>query len=132
MKKSILLLLILLSSSCAIGNKPQPLIQVVSIEEIQEAATKSVVSLGLVLASANKIISEARNNGMITKEQYNSLVDLYNASEVTYSVLNEALQKAIAANKDPNQVTPYLVALSSYLTQINKLKEYSASLGVKL
>ena len=82
----------------------------------QEDATKTVEALGQVLAAASNSIVDARHAGLLTKDQYNHAVDIYNQAINSYIVLNLALQSALKISDDPKNVKVYKDAMVQFLS----------------
>ena len=125
MKKLILLFLILLSltsNSCSTITT-QPTSASTTLEQTQDVAIKSVVSLGTVLVTAPSMLKTARLSNLLTKTDYNNAVDIYNQALAAYNILNTSLQAVITAKEDPSKASTYLTALAAYLTKINALND---------
>jgi uncharacterized protein (UPF0261 family) len=134
MKKLILLpllILALLVNGCA-TTKIDPsgaTVPMTKIEQAQDTATKTVLSLGEVLISAPKLLKTARQAGQLTKEAYNDAVDIYNQALASYTLLNRALSAAIAAGQDPSAIAGYTKALAAYMSERDLLSNIIAATG---
>jgi hypothetical protein len=98
-------------------------------EIAQDVATKSVLSLGEVLVTAPALLKAARQSGKLSKEGYNTGVDIYNQALASYTILNQALQAAITAGKDPTSVAGYTMAMAKFLSERNLLANIITATG---
>lgn len=121
MKKLLLLIAALsmfstafLTGCATTGTTAQP-------SQTQDIATKSVVVMGNILITAPEMLKSARAAGLMTKEQFNSSVDVYNKALASYTLLNKALQSTITAGQDPNAAQSYISALAQYMTDRDNL-----------
>jgi hypothetical protein len=123
MKKLILFPLLMLSllalnPGCA-TTKTDPTgvtVPMSKIEQAQDAATKSVLSLGEVIIVAPGALKAARTANYLTRDQFNDAVDIYNRALASYSLLNKALQATITAGVDPTSATGYVAAMATFVT----------------
>lgn len=99
-------------------------------EQAQESATKTVLVLGSIFASAPGIIKTARDANKISKEQYNNAVDLYNQALASYSLLNKTLQVVITENVDPSSNSKYVTAMSQFLLDRKNLETLITAFGL--
>lgn len=100
------------------------------IEQAQDTATKAVLALGEVLIVAPKALKTARLTGQLDKAGYNNAVDIYNQALASYTLLNQALQAAITAGKDPTSVGSYISALAKFTADRQLLGDIITATGV--
>lgn len=129
----LLLLCLTLSLGCSgcAGTTPGPAQQTTTLDQAQDAATKTVLAMGDILISAPNLLKAARQSGKLTKADYNSSVEIYNQALASYTLLNQALQAAITAGKDPAGLDSYSIALAKFLVDRNLLNNFVIATGGK-
>jgi uncharacterized protein (UPF0261 family) len=87
--------------------------------------------MGEIIITAPGVLKSLRGAGKLTKEQYNNSVDIYNQALASYKLLNQALQAAISAGKDPGSVASYTGALTKFLLDRDVLNNIITVTGGK-
>jgi hypothetical protein len=101
------------------------------IEQAQDTATKTVLTIGEVLITAPGALKAARNANYLDKAGYNNAVDIYNQARASYILLNTALQAAITAGTDPTSVSSYTTAMTKFLGDKALLDNIVTAIGGK-
>lgn len=93
-----------------------------AVVSAQGAATETLYGMGALLHSAPKIADALYASGKITKEQYNSIVPIYNRALASFNLAVSALDTAVDAGKDPNAVAAYSEAVLAFLVDKREIE----------
>lgn len=100
-----------------------------AVVQAQDAASKTLYALGAALQATPGICDALYNSGKITKDQYNSVVPVYNQVLGAFDLAVQALNQAVAAGQDPNAVPAYSQALGAFLTDKATIDNLILALG---
>lgn len=127
-KLAILLVLVLLVAGCGstVSTTSKASQAVVSA---QGAATQTLYGMGALLQSTPKIVENLYSSGRLTKEQFNSVVPIYNQALGSFNLAVAALKSAVDAGQDPNTVSAYSKALAQFLIDKNLIENLVLSLS---
>jgi len=100
-----------------------------AVVSAQGAATQTLYGMGALLQSTPKIVDGLYASGKLTKEQFNSVVPVYNQALGSFNLAVAALKSATDAGQDPNTVLAYSKALAQFLVDKNLIENLVLSLS---
>ena len=101
-----------------------------AIQEAEGAAASTLYAAGAVLQATKSTCDALYDAGKITKDQYNSVVPIYNRAKASFDAAVKALQTVVdAGQQDPSNITDYTTALATFLADSTTVQNLVTALG---